>query len=71
MGPDPLTLIDVLASIHKKPRRLQSNFVRDNAYEVARLASLGLITTHFQGAYGHDWRCTYKGLRVLEIGNIE
>ena len=64
-------LMAVLASIHRYPKKLQSNFARDHAYEVARLASLGLITTREGDGFGHSWRCTYKGLRVLELGEPE
>ena len=68
-------LIEVLRDIHLAPKRLQSNFVRDNAQVVARLASCGLITTRFNiddlTFYGHHWRVTYSGLRVLELGEQE
>lgn len=72
---EALTLLDVLTEIHKSPRRLQSNFARDHCVMVARLASCGLITTRFtsQGAtfFGHSWRVTYPGLRVIELGEQE
>lgn len=63
-----------LAAVNEFPKRLQSNFVRDNAWEIARLASCGLITTAItlncgEAVYGHFWRCTWKGLRVLELGD--
>ena len=64
-------LMGVLASIHRFPKKLQSNFARVHAYEVGRLASLGLITTREGEGYGHSWRVTYKGLRVLELGEPE
>lgn len=64
-------LMIVLRDIHDKPRRLQSDFCRTYAYEVARLASLGLITTRLLDVYGHHWRCTFKGLRLLELGDPE
>lgn len=63
------TLIDVLSEIHGYPKSLQSNFVREHSHNVARLASLGLITTAIGGTYGNHWRCTFKGLRVLELGD--
>ena len=69
MGTD--TLIDVLSAIYEKPRSLQSNYVRSYAQDVARLASLGLITTAVKGGYGSLWRCTYKGLRVLDYRDTE
>lgn len=65
------TLIDTLSAIHESPKSLQSNFCRIHAQEVARLASLGLITTALKGSYGTKWRLTFKGLRVLELGNEE
>lgn len=65
------TLIDVLGAIHEAPRSLQSNFCRTHAHSVARLASLGLITTAIKGTYGSKWRLTFKGLRVLELGTDE
>lgn len=71
MGRDPLTVLDVLRGIHGFPKRLQSNYVRDNSQIVARLASTGLITTAVTTAegdtYGMFWRVTFKGLRVLEL----
>jgi hypothetical protein len=63
------TLIDILAAIHESPQSLQSNFCRTHSHSVARLASLGLITTAIKGTYGSKWRLTFKGLRVLELGN--
>ena len=74
MGSDPLTtpdLLDILQEIYRHPKRLQSNFIRDHAYEVGRLASLGLITTRYLDAFGHHWRVTFTGLRVIELGEIE
>ena len=68
MGTDPL--IQVLSAVHHQPRRLHSNICRYNAYEFARLASCGLITTAFPTpdgpVYGQAWRCTLAGLRVLD-----
>ena len=62
------SLINVLQEIHTVPKALQSDFCRDNARSVARLASLGLITSAIKGSFGNHWRCTFKGLRVLELG---
>lgn len=66
-------LIDVLREIHLAPKRLQSNYVRDHAQLVARLASTGLITTRFDidglTFFGVAWRVTYSGLRVLELSD--
>ena len=63
------TLIDVLTEIFIKPRALQSNFSREHSHEIARLASVGLITTAFKGTFGNHWRCNVKGLRVLDLGD--
>jgi hypothetical protein len=63
------TLIDVLEEIFIQPKKLQSNYVRLYAYEVARLASLGLITTAYKKTYGDVWRCNHKGLLVLAKGS--
>jgi hypothetical protein len=65
------TLILLLVEIYASPKKLQSNFVRDNSYGVARLASLGLISTAINGTFGHHWRVTYKGLRLLDYGDDE
>lgn len=74
MGANPLggpaALIDVLREIYSHPKRLQSNFARDHAHAIARLASCGLISTELppaSGMYGYHWRVTMKGLRVLEL----
>jgi len=60
------TLIEVLASIHQFPRKLQSDYARTHAYEFARLASLGLITTRLGDGYGYLWRCTSAGVALIE-----
>ena len=45
----------------------QSNFARENAVEVAALASLGRITTMEDGTgiFGNVWRITFDGLLKL------
>lgn len=45
----------------------QSNFARENAVEVAALASLGWITTSEDGngIFGNVWRITLAGLLKL------
>ena len=68
MGND--SLIDIMLSIFIHPKSLQSNFSREHAYSVARLASLGLISTGYPLptggiSYGHHWRLTHKGLKIL------
>lgn len=60
------TLIDVLAACYANPRKLQSNYARDNAYAVARLASLQLITTRIGDSFGDTWRPTAAGVALLE-----
>lgn len=65
------TLIDILQGIYQQPRKLQSNYCRDYPMQVARLASLGLITTRIGDSFGNLWRITYKGLRVVELGETE
>lgn len=62
------SLMDVLMTIYTRPRSLQSNFARHHSYAIARLASLGLITTAVGETFTHNWRLTLKGLRVLELG---
>lgn len=46
---------------------LQSNFARENALEVAALASLGRISTRESGTgiFGNIWRVTFDGLLKL------
>lgn len=60
------TLIDVLAACYAHPKKLQSNYSRDNAYAVARLASLGHITTRIGDSFGDSWRPTSQGVALLE-----
>ena len=45
----------------------QSNFARENAVEVAALASLGRITTRKEAPeiFGNVWRITFEGLLKL------
>lgn len=71
MGADALTPLDALAAIQTQPKKLQSNFCRDNAVAVARLASLGLITTRIGDLFGNEWRPTWKGLKVLDAVHTE
>lgn len=62
-----MTLIAVLRAIYLTPKTLQSDFARLHAGAVGRLASTGCISTaELDGTYGFLWRCTWKGLRVLE-----
>jgi len=59
-------LKEVLQAIYHTPQKLQSDFARSNAHEVACLASLGFITTH-EGPkqFGRKWRITGIGLDKL------
>lgn len=65
-------LMDVLREIHRFPKALQSNFIRESTHAVAALASRGLITTTVPLASGgtvdsHNWRITDLGLVHLEM----
>ena len=63
-------LIEVLQEIYRHPKRLQSNFSRENSQVIARLASTALISTEIpasSGQFGYHWRVTVKGLRVIEL----
>lgn len=68
MGTNPLT--SVLSSIYLEPKKLQSNFCRENSQMVARLASQGFITTRYPEPtptlFGWSWRITGAGLHYLE-----
>lgn len=72
MGSNPL--IEVLQEIYRHPKRLQSNFCREQAHTVGRLASAGLISTEIpanSGMFGYHWRVTLNGLRVLELTGVD
>lgn len=78
MGTNPLSqearLMAVLREIHRLPKALKSNFIRENAHAVASLASQGLISTAVplhtgENAYGHLWRITALGHVVLDTPN--
>lgn len=60
------SLIEVLASCYAYPKKLQSNYARDNAYAFARLASLNFLTTRLGDGFGDSWRLTAAGLHLLE-----
>ena len=66
-----LNLMEVLGQIYFYPKKLQSNFCREHSWAIARLASLGLITTKLPQHYGHSWRMTAKGLIVIEMGDLD
>lgn len=65
------SLMDVLAACYASPRKLQSNYARDNAYAFARLASLQLLTTRITDGFGDSWRVTSAGLALLEASTKE
>lgn len=49
--------------------KIQSDYSREFAQEVAALASLGYISTvEAPGIFGRSWRCTGLGLDVLRQG---
>lgn len=59
-------LKEVLHKTFMFPFKLQSDFARDNAQEVAALASMGYIST-YEGPmqFGNKWRVTGIGLDKL------
>lgn len=58
----------VLQRAYLKPFSLQSEFARNNAHQVAEMASRGLITTHIgNGFYGRLWRVSAAGRALLEF----
>ncbi len=60
--------LDVLKRAYIKPFTLQSQFSRDYSYEVAHMASRGLITTHVGGPhYGRFWRVSAAGRALFEF----
>jgi hypothetical protein len=62
-----MTLIDVLLRIYLYPSKVSSNFSREQAQEIAALASLGMITTR-EGRqdFGRSWRITADGYELLK-----
>lgn len=59
-------LVLLIEEAHHSPRSVQSDWARTNAQLVAAAASLGLITTAHQGAFGRHWRATAAGLELVE-----
>ena len=56
----------VLAEAYLTPFKIQSDFAREFAQEVAALASQGLISTlEAPGQYGRKWRVTGIGIDKL------
>jgi len=63
-------LAEVLLTAFLSPFKLQSDFARESAQEVAALACMGLISTQ-EGPqqYGRKWRITGTGLdKLRELG---
>lgn len=62
-----MTLTNVLLELYLHPSTVQSNFARENAQEVAALASLGMISTsEGRRAFGRTWRVTADGYELLK-----
>lgn len=62
------TALGVLERAYKEPFTLQSNFARAYAYQVAELASRGLLTSSEGGGlYGNFWRVSPAGLALLDL----
>lgn len=59
-------LAEVLLAVFISPFKLQSDFAREYAQEVAALACMGLISTQ-EGPqeYGRKWRITGTGIDKL------
>lgn len=59
-------LKEVLKRTYLFPYKLQSDFARDHAQEVAALACTGYIsTTSGPGQFGNKWRITGIGIEKL------
>lgn len=59
-------LQEVLLETYKNPFKLQSDFAREFAQEVAALACAGYITTlEGPAQYGRKWRITGIGIEKL------
>lgn len=66
------TLKLVLHTAYLHPFKLQSDFARDNAQEVAALASMGFISTYeAPKQFGNKWRVTGIGLdKLRQLGAL-
>ncbi len=62
----------VLLWIYQHPYKLQSDFAREWAQQVAALASMGYISTLEEpGVYGNKWRITGIGLdKLRSLGRL-
>jgi hypothetical protein len=59
-------LNELLNKAWTDPFALKGNFARENAYEVAMAASLGLITTRLtDDTFGGRWCVTQRGLNHI------
>lgn len=60
-------LKETLHRVFMFPCKLQSDFARDNAQEIAALASMGYISTYeLPQQFGNKWRVTGIGLDKLK-----
>jgi hypothetical protein len=61
-----MKFLEVLQEAYLRPFYLQSELARREAQNVAKLASLNLITTQESpGVHGKQWRITLAGLQRL------
>jgi hypothetical protein len=59
-------LKEVLKRTYLFPYKLQSDYARDNAIEIAALACAGYISTRTDpGQFGNKWRITGIGIEKL------
>jgi len=57
--------LEVLRELYKQPRKLQSDFCRYNAFQIAEAASRGHIASVHGGFAANRWSITQEGLRFL------
>lgn len=64
----PQRLNKVMHHAYLKPFKVQSDFARSYAQEIAMLSFLGFLTTkEAKGGYGRSWRLTDTGYKTLEV----
>lgn len=65
------SMTTVLQTAYHHAFKIQSDFAREFAQEVAALCSMGLITTlESPGQYGRRWRVTAMGIDALKKGGL-
>ena len=65
------SLMATLRAAYLGAFKIQSDYARENAQQVAALASMGLISTvETPGSYGRKWRVTGLGVGVLKTGGL-